>query len=441
MSTIDPIRMSVLAEQNKALDEYNKVLEERNRLLVALLDSHARDVAMHREVFGPSDNAGKEGHRSHLRALSLGGQLGGSKDAVLEVGHSIDLAVMSFAPFEVEKILIPSEVSSMLRVDAVLVDGWPQRHGSSLVGSFDPVPADIYREDSAWASRRYEACRSFAVRVTNVGGAAIPLSSQGIQRVAAFGRYVLCTAAERDLEQKLHRAEAERDLAVKELETLTKIALDKCGALPESQPAAKLDTASPEPDGWVVRGLAWLASEEQAEERAHAAARYGGNVVRPFWLTPPTSAGCAKQEAAATQKVAAAHPFPAVVKLLEWSKTRNAVRREAIKAIRAYGAWDPSGKELVSGDGLADMLAGLPFFTEVQHHGPFCIFLPPGSALEDATSARGQIVAMIRTYRESATIDTWVERVLCHRFTTDTAVVSGVVTELLGVLYPRIEEG
>lgn len=366
--SFDPIRMSVLVEQNKALDEYNKVLEERNRLLVALLDSHARDVAAHREVFDPSDNAGEDGFESHLRALSLSSQLGASKDAVLELGRSIDLVVMSFAPFEVEKILIPSEVSSMLRVDAVLVDGRPQRHGSTKEGSFDPVSADIYREDSAWANRHYKACRSFVVRVTNVGGAAIPLSSQGIQRAAVFGRYVLCTAAERDLEEKLHRAETERDLAVKELETLT-------------------------------------------------------------------SAGCAKQEAAATQKVATAHPFPAVVKLLEWGKTRNAVRREAIKAIRAYGAWEPSGKELVSGDGLADMVAGLPFF------GPFCICLPPGSTLEDAFSARGQIVAMIRTYRESATIDTWVERVLCHRFATDAAVVSGVVMELVGVLYPRIEEG
>lgn len=389
----DPIRMSVLVEQNKALDEYNKVLEERNRLLIALLDSHARDVAAHREVFDPSDNTGEEGFESHLRALSLSSQLGASKDAVLEVGHSIDLAVMSFAPFEVERILIPSEVSSMLRVDAVLVDGRPQRHGSTKEGSFDPVSADIYREDSAWANRHYKACRSFVVRVTNVGGVAIPLSSQGIQRVAAFGRYVLCTAAERDLEEKLHRAETQRDLAVKELETLTKIVLDKCGALSESQP---------------VKG-------------------------------PPISAGGATP---------AAHPFPAVVRLLEWGKTRGAVRRGAIRAIRAYGAWvgDPliaSGKGLASGNGLADMLAGLSFFMsdEVRQQGPFCICLPFGSALEDATSARDQLVAMIRTYRESATIDTWVERVLCHRFATDTAVVSGVVTELFGVLYPRIEEG
>lgn len=438
----DPIRMSVLVEQNKALDEYNKVLEERNRLLVALLDSHARDVAAHREVFDPSDNAGEDGFESHLRALSLSSQLGSSKNAVLEVGHSIDLAVVSFAPFEVERILIPSEVSSMLRVDAVLVDGRPQRHGSTREGSFDAVPADTYREDAVSASRHYKACRSFVVRVTNVGGVAIPLSSQGIQRVAAFGRYVLCTAAERDLEEKLHRAEAERDLAIRELETLTRIALDKCGALSESQPAVKgpFDAALPEPDGWVVRGLAWLASEEQAEERARAAARYGGSAVRPFWLTPPTSTG---QEAAATQE---ARPFPSLVRLLEWGKTRNAVRREAIKAIRAYGAWvgDPliaSGKGLASGNGLADMLAGLPFFTtEVRQHGPFCISLPPGSVLGDAFSARSQLVTMIRRYVESASIDVWVERVLCHRFATDAALVSGVVTELVGIVEERRDE-
>lgn len=116
-----------------------------------------------------------------------------SHSNVLAPGESVDLHMVSKVDlFGAERLVIPSDISWKLQVDAILVDGRPQPLGNTYCPGtaqacrredvFQPVGAYIYNEFAIGCTGDYDAGKTFVVRVTNRSDQAVTL------RVVVLGR-------------------------------------------------------------------------------------------------------------------------------------------------------------------------------------------------------------------------------------------------------------
>jgi len=119
-----------------------------------------------------------------------------SHSNVLAPGETVDLHMVSKVElFGAEQLVIPSEISWKLRVDAILVDGCPQPLGNAHCPGraqacrpedvFQPVGAHVYNENGIGCTRAYDVGKTFVVRVTNRSDQAATLRAFVLGREAA----------------------------------------------------------------------------------------------------------------------------------------------------------------------------------------------------------------------------------------------------------------